>query len=275
VIAPHFIAHAFIAACTDELAAPKPGNVHVHAGGHGMRAADFLRSAATAAPALCRPGAPLGARILDAVRATRRAVGQNTNLGILLLCAPLAMAAEGGGPLREAVWRVIAASTRADAAATFRAIALAGPGGLGAAARYDVRRPAQVTLPVAMAEAAGRDRIAAQWAGGFADIFDIGLPAYAAARGRWPAPRWATLAVYLGFLAAFPDSHVARRHGARAATALRARAGVFAGRLDAAPDPRALLPELLAWDAALKRRRYNPGTSADLTVATLFAARLE
>jgi triphosphoribosyl-dephospho-CoA synthase len=175
--------------------------------------------------------------------------------------------------LRAAVRRVIATSTRADAAAAFRAIALAAPGGLGTAPRHDVRAPARVTLPVAMAAAATHDRIAAQWTSGFADIFDIGLRKLAAA--RWPEPRWATLAVYLGFLAAFPDSHVARRHGARTAVALRARAAGFAARLDAAADPRALLPDLLAWDASLKRRRCNPGTSADLTVATLFAARLK
>jgi triphosphoribosyl-dephospho-CoA synthase len=31
---------------------------------------------------------------------------------------------------------------------------------------------------------------------------------------------------------------------------------------------------LLSWDAALKSRGINPGTSADLTVATLFASSL-
>ena len=35
-----------------------------------------------------------------------------------------------------------------------------------------------------------------------------------------------------------------------------------------------LADELLAWDAGLKARAVNPGTSADLTVATLFAHRL-
>jgi triphosphoribosyl-dephospho-CoA synthase len=34
------------------------------------------------------------------------------------------------------------------------------------------------------------------------------------------------------------------------------------------------VPDLLRWDAALKQRGINPGTSADLTVATLFAHRL-
>jgi len=34
------------------------------------------------------------------------------------------------------------------------------------------------------------------------------------------------------------------------------------------------LPGLLEWDAELKCQGINPGTSADLTVATLFADKL-
>src|SRR5258707_11611761 len=80
---------AFLAACAGELRALKPGNVHVHAAGHGMAVADFERSAAVAAEPLCRPRAPIGAPIRDAVPATRAPVGIKTNLGILLLPAPL------------------------------------------------------------------------------------------------------------------------------------------------------------------------------------------
>ncbi|HEX4262286.1 MAG TPA: triphosphoribosyl-dephospho-CoA synthase [Acetobacteraceae bacterium] len=275
MIAAASVAAAFLGACADELEAPKPGNVHRFAAGHGMRVADFRASAASAAPALCRPDASLGARIEGAVRATRRAIGQNTNLGIVLLCAPLAMAAEAGDRLRPALCGVIDAATPADAASVFRAIALAAPGGLGHVRRHDVRARPAIALREAMAAASGRDRIAAQWAGGFADVFGIGLPCLRAEAARGRDRRWATLAVYLRFLAAFPDSHIARRHGARAAEAVRARAAGFANRLSAVADPIVLLSDLLAWDAALKRARRNPGTSADLTVATLFAARLE
>lgn len=262
-------------ACAEELAAPKPGNVGLHAAGHGMTVDDFLRSAAVAAPHLCAPGAPLGARIERAVAATREAVGQNTNLGIVLLCAPLVMAAENAPPdLRAAVAQVIAAADMADAAATFRAIALAAPGGLGAAARHDVREPATVPLAVAMAEAADRDRIARQWVSGFADVFGTGLPAYTEARQRWPDLRWAALAAYLAYLAAFPDSHIGRKSGPEAAEQVRAAAVPFAHRLQEAADPAALLPALLAWDAMLKQQGRNPGTSADLTVATIFAHKI-
>lgn len=271
---------AFRAACAEELAAPKPGNVHAHAGGHGMTVADFEQSAAVAAAPLCRAGAPLGRRILEAVAATRAAVGQNTNLGIVLLCAPLAMAAEigaaemGGSDLRAVLRRVLAASDLADAEAVFAAIRLAAPGGLGEAPRHDVRRPANATLAVAMEAAADRDRIARQWVSGFADVFGAGMDAYRDARARWPDPVWAALAAYLRFLASGPDSHVLRKHGAGAAERVRREAEAMERRLLAAADPARLLPALLDWDAALKRRGVNPGTSADLTVATIFAHHL-
>jgi triphosphoribosyl-dephospho-CoA synthase len=267
---------AFRAACADELAAPKPGNVHVHAGGHGMAVDDFLRSAEASAPALCRAGARLGERVLEAVTATRAAVGKNTNLGIVLLCAPLAMAAEASSAdLQPALERVLGRADLADADAVFRAIALAAPGGLGSAPSHDVREPATVLLPVAMAAAAGRDRIAWQWANRFADVFEIGVPSFLRALDRWRDPVWAVLSVYLRFLAAFPDSHVLRKHGIVLAEKTRLDAVSFETRLQHCAGPALLLPDLLAWDSTLKAAGVNPGTSADLTVATIFAQRLQ
>jgi triphosphoribosyl-dephospho-CoA synthase len=131
-----------------------------------------------------------------------------------------------------------------------------------------------VVLRAAMAEAAGRDAIARQYATGFADIFAIGLPAYEGALARGAARAWAVTETYLAWLAALPDSHLARRHGP-AAAALVQRAGArWLARLRAAPAPARLASPLLAWDARLKRQGRNPGTSADLTVATLFAHAL-
>ena len=268
------IAAAFRAACATELAALKPGNVHVHAPGHGMTAADFLRSAEAAAPPLCRAGASLGARVLAAVTATRAAVGQNTNLGILLLCAPLAMAAEAGGALRAVLPAVLAQADTADAEAVFRAIVRASPGGLGDAPQHDVRRPATVPLHAAMAAAADRDAIARQYVSGFADVFDVGVGAFAGACARGRTAPWAAVAAYLAFLAAFPDSHVQRKHGTAIAVRLQTQAAPWPRRLAEADDPAMLMSDLLAWDAHLKRHGINPGTSADLTVASIFAHAL-
>jgi triphosphoribosyl-dephospho-CoA synthase len=268
------IAAAFIAACRDELEAPKPGNVHLLSPGNRKTAADFLRSAAAAAAPLTRPGARVGARILGAVEATAAVVPRNTNLGIILLCAPLAAAAVGAAGLRPALAGELDRLDIEDARLAFRAIALAAPGGLGTAPRHDVHEPASVNLREAMAEAAGRDSIARQYVSGFADVFELGLPLLESALARAAEAKWATLAIYLGFLAAFPDSHVAREHGPAVAEEVRAQAQTFRARLPADLDMSHLLADLMMWDTALKNRGINPGTSADLTVATLFARRI-
>jgi triphosphoribosyl-dephospho-CoA synthase len=270
------VAAAFKTACLDELEAPKPGNVHVLASGHGMTAAEFVRSAEAAAASLAMPAARVGSRILGAVDETLAAVGTNTNLGIILLCAPLAAAADAGASdLRAALAQVLASLDIRDAELAFRAIARAAPAGLGRVERHDVTETATVTLKAAMAEASGRDRIALQYVSGFEDVFERGEPVLEAALLRAIEPKWATLAVYLEFLSAFPDSHIARKHGLATAEDVCRAASRYHQRMRSVENPATLLPDLLAWDAMLKERGINPGTSADLTVATLFAHRLQ
>ncbi|HXY59413.1 MAG TPA: triphosphoribosyl-dephospho-CoA synthase [Methylocystis sp.] len=266
------LARAFVAACKDELAAPKPGNVHVFASGHRMEAQDFIDSAEAAAGPLTAQGASVGARILGAVEATFARVKQNTNLGIVLLCAPLAHAAltYPGQSLNTSVARVLRRLDRDDAEMAFKAITIANPGGLGAAPRHDVTQPARATLLEAMREAAPRDRIARQYAADFEDVFGLGSARLHEARGLVPDPELATLRLYLGFLSAFPDSHIVRKFGAEAAERLVAEARAFAAAADFSCRDEAF-GHALQFDATLKARGLNPGTSADLTVATLFA----
>jgi len=272
---PDLIAEAFRWACLAELDAPKPGNVHIFADGHRMTAAEFIASADAAAPHLSASGARVGARILGAVEATFEAVGANTNLGIILLCAPLAAAAENDiSDLRASLIEVLQRLDTKDAELTYRAIVLAAPAGLGRSERHDVFGPAIVSLLDAMTEASGRDRVARQYATSFADIFEVGLPRLEAAVVQYADLRWATLATYLEFLSAFPDTHIARKHGAPAADRVCDAAAALQRSLHATEHPETLLPDLLTWDAALKADGINPGTSADLTVATLFANRL-
>lgn len=269
------IASAFKAACLDELDAPKPGNVHIFADGHRMTAPEFLLSATAAAHAISMPRARVGTRILTAVEATLAAVGANTNLGIILLCAPLAAAADADPPdLRAALAHVLESLDTEDANLAFRAIVRASPAGLGRVEQNDVFEPAIVTLRQAMAEAAHRDRISYQYVSTFEDIFGRGEPLLEAALSWAPQPSWATLAVYLGFLSAFPDSHIVRKHGAAAAEEVRRNSLPFYTRLQSGENLAYLLPDLLEWDRSLKVRGLNPGTSADLTVATLFTHRL-
>ncbi|MGC2783139.1 MAG: triphosphoribosyl-dephospho-CoA synthase [Roseiarcus sp.] len=269
------VATAYIEACLAELDAPKPGNVHRFAPGHRMEVEDFVRSAEASAAPIASRGDRVGTRVRAAVDATLKAVGQNTNLGIILLCAPLAAAVEiQDTPLRPSLAWVLDRLDLSDAADVFSAIAAANPGGLGRAPRHDVNAPPTVTLREAMAEAAGRDRIARQYITSYEDIFSLGLPALAAGR-RWHADaRWSTLAVYLTFLAALPDTHIVRKFDMGVAEAVRREAAGWRDAFAAGRDPEAISDGLLDWDAALKSRGINPGTSADLTVATLFASSL-
>ena len=269
------VAQAYCAACLAELDALKPGNVHRFASGHGMDIADFERSAQVSAEPIARSGARIGARIRNAISATQAAVRVNTNLGIVLLCAPLAAAAAlEGDDLRAALAGALNGLDLADADDTFAAIAQANPGGLGHAPSHDVNAPARVTLREAMAAAAGRDRIARQYDSNFEDIFTLGLTSLALARARPLGPQWATLAVYLTYLAAFPDTHISRKFGPLVAQAVQSEAAPWPARLAGAGDPAKLVAPLLEFDASLKARGLNPGTSADLTVATLFAETL-
>ena len=65
--------------------------------------------------------------------------------------------------------------------------------------------------------AAHRDRIARQYVTGFADVLDLGVPRLLACRAAGWTEHWAMSGVYLRLLAAFPDSHVERKHGAAVA----------------------------------------------------------
>ena len=270
---------AFLRACRLDVETSKPGNVSVASAGHGMTSAQFIASAGAAAAGLFVPRARVGARILDAVRRTFDAAGCNTNLGIVLLAAPLCAALERFGanePIDASRWhahtqRVLAELDVDDARLAYRAIALANPGGLGDAPEQPVHAPPTVTLRAAMELAAGRDSIARQYANGFADIFGAGLDA---AGVITPATEHrAMLDVFLSFLSNWPDSHIVRKQGAALAQSVTCDAAMHRANWRASGHP-AESDALEAWDAGLKARGINPGTSADLAVATLFVALL-
>jgi triphosphoribosyl-dephospho-CoA synthase len=271
--------HAFLRACSLDVETRKPGNVSVHSAGHQMDAQQFIASATASAPALFAHRTPVGSRILDAVMRTQQAAGCNTNLGIVLLVAPLVAALEEPGSLRSAAhWRdanqrVLAGLTVDDARAAYLAIRAANPGGLGDASEQSVHAQPTIDLRSAMRLAATRDSIARQYENGFADVFTTGLDAIAGLLQINPdaTPETITLDVFLTFLTRWPDSHIVRKQGVTVAQSVTREAGKRHAQWRLAPHgPQAA--RLNAWDAELKREGINPGTSADLTVATLFAA---
>jgi len=269
---------AYRSACECELRAFKPGNVSVYADGHDMTVDDFRRSAQVSAPSLTNFRLSLGEKMFYAIRATRTAVGCNTNLGIVLLCGPLIQAMQseyGGGTLRPRLERVLKSTTGEDAAWVYRAIRLAKPAGLGRSPEQDVSGVPDVTLLDAMRIAEAKDRIAYQYVSGYQDIFGFSAARYHAALNRWNDESWAALAVFVGLLRRYPDSHVVRKFGRRFTEMVQDRMASLEKALAHDVDPERLLRQLKEVDDLFKTAGINPGTTADLTVACLLVVRLE
>ena len=266
------VAAAAQLACLLEARAPKPGNVSPVAGFRDATYEDFLASAVAIGPALAAAGdRPLGVTIRAAVEATASWVPSNTNLGLVLLLAPLARAAlrPGDAPLRARVRATLAETTVADAREAYAAIRRAHPGGLGHSAVQDLAGTPTVTLREAMVLAAERDTIAREYATDFQTTFDLGVPALRRALAAGLSWSDAVVEAYLTLLAAWPDTHVVRKLGAEAAVQVqrRARAVLDAGgvRSDAGREAIAALDRELRDDCNTR----NPGATADITGAAI------
>ena len=264
-------------ACLLEVSAPKPGNVSPERHFHDTRYEDFLASAVAIGPALAGAATqPLGATIRRAVEDTLRWTRSNTNLGIVLLLAPLARAAlRPEGSLREKLSQVLRETTVSDAVEVYTAIRKARPGGLGRATVEDVARAPTVNLREAMALAAERDAVAREYTTDFALTFETAVPTLVEARARGLPWTDAAVEAYLALLETNPDTHIARKLGTAEATAVsrRAREVRAAGGTQSPAGRKAIA----ALDAELRdpRNRRNPGTTADLTCAALFVVILE
>lgn len=263
-------------ACVWEVMSRKVGNVHPGAAFVDVEATSFLLSAAAVTPFFGdrKRYGKVGETVLACTRRTREVVGSNTNLGILLLLAPLA---SPGAPMERVGFarHVLDRLDVLDARAVYEAIRVANPGGLGDAPEQDVRDEPTVTLLEAMRLAADRDLVARQYANGFADVFDFGVPAFVAAFARFGCVEAAVIDSQLHWLAEYPDSLIARKNGPAVAAVVQLRAAEVL-RLGgiATPEGRRAGVEL---DHHLRSdgNRLNPGTTADLITACLFVALRE
>jgi triphosphoribosyl-dephospho-CoA synthase len=275
-LAPARLAELVEVACLLEVSAPKPGNVSPGHDFDDMTCTDFIWSALAVRPAFERClEHTVGRVVREAIAATRARVRFNTNLGIVLLLAPLARAAaQAGGTLHERTEHVLHGLDLQDTRDVFAAIRLAAPGHLGDAPAEDVRKEPALPLREVMALAADRDAVAREYASNYDRTFETVVPALQTARRAgldWPA---AALEAHLTTLAQVPDTLIARKVGMEAAREASRRAAEVAG-LPWGTNERAR--GLQALDAYLRSRghRLNPGTTADLVAAGLFVALVE
>lgn len=265
-------------ACELDVKAIKPGNIRVDSPAYAMSAQDFFASARAIAAPITAPDLNVGERIFRAIEATQRAVNCNTNLGIVLLLAPLIQAAQRAADfqtLESELKTVLMDLTIDDADWAYRAIRLAKPGGMGESAKHDIGQTPEVTLYQAMQEAAARDQIARLYTTGYEDLLLRALPIWQQSLARWRSKEWAATAIFLSTLAAQADTLISRKSGIEKSNAVCATAKPQWQAFESAADPANLRDELLRWDSELKANGLNPGTTADITVATIFVAGLQ
>ena len=261
-----------------EVQAFKPGNVSVYSDGHDMTVKDFMLSAEVSVPLLCQTGERVGKRILDSVVQTKAAVGCNTNLGMLLLFTPIIVAAESGfeneTELRKQIKTVLSSLTEKDTVDVYEAIRLANPGGLGEVKSHDVRQAPDCSLLEAMDIASTRDLVAMQYKNNFEQIFEDGLSNIKYFVKRWNSVEWATVSCYLIFLSSLRDSHIERKYDRQVAEKLIIKIKDIANKFNNSSEPQHSIGLLEKIDEELKENKINPGTSADLTAASLLVYNL-
>ena len=260
-----------------DINALKPGNVGRHGAGHGMECTDFIRSAQVVTPILCNHRLGVGKKILAGVEATLAAVHCNTNLGMLLLIAPVIRVFEqlvSPEDFKDLIKPTLMSLGRQEAQDIFAAIRLANPGGLGKVDKYDVNSPLEIDIFSAMDAAKDRDLIALQYANGYREVVNLGIKCLQNYHIRWNSVEWAVVACYLMYMASFPDSHVRRKHGMEVAEQVRKKTVPVRERFTDCNNPGDAKDVLMIFDRELKESEINPGTCADLTIASLLLYRL-
>ncbi|NQV25291.1 MAG: triphosphoribosyl-dephospho-CoA synthase [Rhodopirellula sp.] len=258
-------------ACLLEATARKPGNVHPGASFEHVAYEDFVVSAEAISPILARTAdVGVGRSILEAVQATRSVCEHNTNLGIILLLAPLT-AVPLDTTLPAGIPTVLSELTQEDAEYVFEAIRLAQPRGLGTADAADVSTSSPTgTLTEVMALAADRDGVARQYASDFETVVKHAVATMTASDRFTEDWEQAIVHLHLTLIATDGDTDIARKCSSIDVHEAQRRAeSVLRAGWPMAMEGRLRIREYDRWLRARGSQR-NPGTTADLVTAGVF-----
>jgi len=258
-------------ACLLEVTAPKPGNVHPSAAFADLTYADFVKSTSIVAPILSTAEHQgVAACILQAAQACQAQLGRNAQMGIILLLAPLAAVPERTS-LAQGIAAVLDSLTITDSERVYEALSLVKPGGMGRVDQQDIRERPTLPLGEIMQLAANRDTIAGEYSSGFSIVLTSGVPLLKSFRELGQCWNEAIVRLHLTLMSQHPDTLIARKLGSRVAqqAATRAQAVLDSGW----PHHPDSLAAIDAFDAWLREDGHNrnPGTTADLVCASLFA----
>ena len=266
---------------------PKPGNVHRTRDFDDMVFEDFLISGVVIGDTirelaqrtvenkndLSKVG--LGRAILDAVSETDKWIKNNTNLGIVMMCAPIAASAAISNDmieLRENVGKLMYATTVEDAINLYDAINIASAGGMGSQEDYDVTsdsakdelRANNQTMYDVLKISAPWDRLASELTSKMPVVFEIGYPKYKELREN-NSINISGVLTFLTILYQVPDTLISRKYG----DDLASKVSKKTAELLKYQDENDFNKRLKSFDDELFNNHENPGTTADLTAATI------
>ena len=275
---------------------PKPGNVHRTRNYDDMVFEDFVISGVVIGNTMEEVAnqaktiddlskAELGRYILQAVNETDKWIETNTNLGIMMMCIPIAAAAaisNSFDEIQENVGRLMDATTVDDAVNLYDAINVADAGGMGDQEEFDVMsekakdelRANNQTMFDVLDISAGWDRLANELTNKMPVVFEIGYPTFFEFCNNCDdvdVVNKATVLTFMTLLSQIPDTLISRKYGDEVAEAVSKKAE----ELLAFKDDDVFVEKLLEFDDYLYENKYNPGTTADLTAASIFLSYLK
>lgn len=279
---------AQIASALEVSGYPKPGNVHRTRDFDDMEFEDFIISGIVIGDTIreaCTDvdieNPRLGKYILQAVAETDRWIKNNTNLGIIMMTTPIAVAAalsDSFDDIREKVKVLMANTSVDDACDLYDAINIADAGGMGDQNEYDVAsdsakqelRDNGQTMYDVLKISAPWDMLAREMTSDMPAVFEIGYPAYHELRDEKTQCE-ACVLTFLTILSQVPDTLISRKYGDDEALKISMMTRDLLKMRDA-PD---FIDKVSEFDDYLFKNKYNPGTTADLTAASIFVSYLK
>ena len=279
---------AQIASALEVSGYPKPGNVHRTRDYDDMVFEDFVISGIVIGDTIreaCSDvdveNPQLGKYILEAVAETDRWIKNNTNLGIVMMTTPIAVAAaisDDFNEIRSNVVKLMANTSVDDACDLYDAINIADAGGMGDQDEYDVAsdnakqelRDNNQTMYDVLKISAPWDMLAREMTSDMPAVFEIGYPTYHELK-KEKSLNDACVLTFLTILSQVPDTLISRKYGSDEALKI----SMMTRDLLKMKDSGDFAERLQEFDDYLFDNHYNPGTTADLTAASIFVSNLK
>lgn len=279
---------AQIASALEVSGYPKPGNVHRTRNFDDMEFEDFIISGIVIGDTIreaCTDvdinNPRLGKYILEAVAETDKWIKNNTNLGIVMMITPIAAAASISNnfdDIRENVKLLMGNTSVDDACDLYDAINIADAGGMGDQDEYDVAsdsakqelRDNGQTMYDVLKISAPWDMLAREMTSDMPAVFEIGFPAYHELK-EVKTQSDACVLTFLTILSQVPDTLISRKYGSDEALKI----SMMTRDLLKLKDSDDFMDKVAEFDDYLYENKYNPGTTADLTAASIFVSYLK